>query len=52
VMVGTAHQQPPAVVESKDLSVPWWSIGAGIAVVVAVAAGGFILRGRRSQAQP
>jgi hypothetical protein len=53
VMVGTAKQQPQVVVESKDLSVPWWSIGAGIAAVgIALAAGLIILRNRRSRAQP
>jgi len=54
VMVGTAHSAPQQVVESKSLSVPWWSVGAGagIAVVIVLAAGLIMLRGRRSRAQP
>jgi hypothetical protein len=53
-MVGTAHSAPQQVVESKSLSVPWWSVGAGagIAVVIVLAAGLIVLRGRRSRAQP
>lgn len=51
VVVGSAPQQHPAVVESKDLSVPLWSIGAGIATVVVVAGGLIILRRRRSRSQ-
>lgn len=52
VVVGTAPPALPAVVESKDLSLPWWTIGAGIATAVVVVASLIALRNRRSRAQP
>ena len=51
VVVGTAAQQPAAVVASAGRSTLWWTIGVAITALAALAAALITLRRRRSRNQ-
>jgi hypothetical protein len=51
VLVGTTPPISPVVVETKDLSLRWWGIGAGIVSVLTVVVALMLLRARRLRAQ-